>query len=177
VVNLNLVRDRKTGKSKGYCFLCYEDQRSTNVAVDNFNGIKVSDWAVCLSSMRPQIAGRTVRVDHVDEYRVPKIDDDTDETIKQIYLEGCAPKPLKVLEPQIDSEDEAEARRKRLKLGEDGLIKLDESENVYFAGHSYDDPFLDDVEVKQIKKARKAARKAERLAQREERQKRKVRIE
>ena len=50
VVNINLVRDRKTGKSKGFCFLCYEDQRSTNVAVDNFNGIKVGDWAACLFS-------------------------------------------------------------------------------------------------------------------------------
>jgi RNA-binding motif X-linked protein 2 len=41
VVNLNLVRDKATGKSKGFCFLCYEDQRSTVLAVDNLNGIKV----------------------------------------------------------------------------------------------------------------------------------------
>lgn len=41
VVNINLVRDKGTGKSRGFCFICYEDQRSTNLAVDNFNGIKV----------------------------------------------------------------------------------------------------------------------------------------
>jgi RNA-binding motif X-linked protein 2 len=41
VVNLNLVRDKATGKSKGFCFLCYEDQRSTVLAVDNLNGVKV----------------------------------------------------------------------------------------------------------------------------------------
>lgn len=41
IANINLVRDKKTGKSKGFCFLCYEDQRSTILAVDNFNGIKV----------------------------------------------------------------------------------------------------------------------------------------
>lgn len=41
-MNINLVRDKKTGKSKGFCFICYEDQRSTILAVDNFNGIKVS---------------------------------------------------------------------------------------------------------------------------------------
>ena len=41
VVNLNLVRDKVTGKSKGFCFLCYEDQRSTILAVDNLNSIKV----------------------------------------------------------------------------------------------------------------------------------------
>lgn len=42
IVNINLVRDKKTGKSKGFCFICYEDQRSTILAVDNFNGIKVT---------------------------------------------------------------------------------------------------------------------------------------
>ena len=41
IVNINLVRDKKTGKSKGFCFLAYENQRSTVLAVDNFNGIKV----------------------------------------------------------------------------------------------------------------------------------------
>lgn len=41
IVNINLVRDKKTGKSKGFCFICYEDQRSTILAVDNLNSIKV----------------------------------------------------------------------------------------------------------------------------------------
>lgn len=40
-MNINLIRDKDTGKQKGYGFLCYEDQRSTILAVDNFNGIKV----------------------------------------------------------------------------------------------------------------------------------------
>jgi len=43
VVNINLIRDKDTGKQKGYGFLCYEDQRSTILAVDNFNGVKVSE--------------------------------------------------------------------------------------------------------------------------------------
>ncbi|XP_003392109.1 PREDICTED: RNA-binding motif protein, X-linked 2-like, partial [Amphimedon queenslandica] len=58
IVNINLVRDKKTGKSKGFCFIGYEDQRSTILAVDNFNGIKV--------------CGRSIRVDHVQNYRRPK---------------------------------------------------------------------------------------------------------
>lgn len=37
IVNMNLVRDKKTGKSKSLCFLCYEDQSSTILTVDNFN--------------------------------------------------------------------------------------------------------------------------------------------
>ena len=55
IVDLDLARDRESGKSRGFAFVCYEDQRSTILAVDNFNGI--------------QILGRTLRVDHVDKYK------------------------------------------------------------------------------------------------------------
>merc|ERR1711982_103039 len=41
VVHINLIRDHKTGKSKGFGFICYEDQRSTILAVDNLNGMKL----------------------------------------------------------------------------------------------------------------------------------------
>lgn len=36
VVDANLVRDKGTGKSKGFAFIAYEDQRSTNLAVGWF---------------------------------------------------------------------------------------------------------------------------------------------
>ncbi|XP_071799068.1 uncharacterized protein [Asterias amurensis] len=78
IMNINLVRDKKSGKSKGYCFLAYEDQRSTILAVDNLNGIK--------------ILGRTIRVDHVSNYRKPKEDDNDDEITQMLRKEGCAPK-------------------------------------------------------------------------------------
>ncbi|XP_051903077.1 RNA-binding motif protein, X-linked 2 [Hippocampus zosterae] len=77
IVNINLVRDKKTGKSKGFCFLCYEDQRSTILAVDNFNGIKIK--------------GRTIRVDHVRDYRPPKDHEDIDDVTRRLREEGCAP--------------------------------------------------------------------------------------
>lgn len=77
IVNINLVRDKKTGKSKGFCFICYEDQRSTILAVDNLNGIKIK--------------GRTIRVDHVKDYRPPKDHEDIDDVTKRIREQGCAP--------------------------------------------------------------------------------------
>jgi len=52
------VRDEATGKGKGFAFVKYEDQRSTILAVDNFNGTT--------------ILGRTIRVDHVLKYKLPK---------------------------------------------------------------------------------------------------------
>jgi RNA-binding motif X-linked protein 2 len=42
VMDINMVKDKQTGKSKGFAFLKYEDQRSTALAVDNFSGAKVS---------------------------------------------------------------------------------------------------------------------------------------
>ncbi|WOL01985.1 zinc finger CCCH domain-containing protein 25-like [Canna indica] len=61
VVDVNLVRDKATGKSKGFVFLAYEDQRSTILAVDNLNGAK--------------ILGRIVRVDHVSNYKKKEEED------------------------------------------------------------------------------------------------------
>lgn len=56
--DINLVRDGTTNKSLGYCFIKYENQKSTILAVDNFNGMK--------------LLGRSIRCDHVDRYKLPK---------------------------------------------------------------------------------------------------------
>ncbi len=51
IANINLVRDKKTGKTKGFAFICYEDQRSTVLAVDNFNATKVRfSWFIAFTS-------------------------------------------------------------------------------------------------------------------------------
>lgn len=62
IVDVNLVRDKGTGKSKGFAFVAYEDQRSTNLAVDNLNGA--------------QILGRIIRVDHVSKYKKKEEEDE-----------------------------------------------------------------------------------------------------
>ncbi|GLC47325.1 hypothetical protein PLESTB_001219800 [Pleodorina starrii] len=62
IVDLNLIRHKDTGKSKGFTFVAYEDQRSTVLAVDNLNGAKV--------------VGRTIRVEHVDNYKKRKAEAD-----------------------------------------------------------------------------------------------------
>ncbi|XP_048532546.1 zinc finger CCCH domain-containing protein 25-like [Triticum urartu] len=62
VVDVNLVRDKATGKSKGFAFVAYEDQRSTVLAVDNLNGAKV--------------LGRIIRVDHVEKYKKKEEEDE-----------------------------------------------------------------------------------------------------
>ncbi|XP_073384919.1 uncharacterized protein [Physcomitrium patens] len=64
VVDVNLVRDKATGKSKGFAFLAYEDQRSTVLAVDNLNGARVDS--------------RIIKVDHVSDYK-RKLEEDEEE--------------------------------------------------------------------------------------------------
>lgn len=61
-VHVNLVRDKETGKSRGFAFLKYEDQRSTDLAVDNLGGATV--------------LGRLLRVDHT---RYKRRDDEEEE--------------------------------------------------------------------------------------------------
>ena len=60
IVDVNIVRHEDTGKSRGFAFICYADQRSTVLAVDNLNGATV--------------VGRTIKVDHVDDYKLKNDD-------------------------------------------------------------------------------------------------------
>mmetsp|Transcript_12819 Transcript_12819/g.38719 ORF Transcript_12819/g.38719 Transcript_12819/m.38719 type:complete len:185 (+) Transcript_12819:300-854(+) len=58
LVDVNLVKDKDTGKKRGFAFIAYEDQRSTTLAVDNLSGARIT--------------GRTIRVEHVDNYKRKK---------------------------------------------------------------------------------------------------------
>lgn len=45
-------------------------------------------------SPHAQLAGRTIRVDHVEEYKVPKMTEDMMPEQQQLALEGCAPQAV-----------------------------------------------------------------------------------
>lgn len=64
---INLVRDKETGKSRGFAFLKYEDQRSCDLAVDNLGGAT--------------IMGRMLKVDHT---RYKRKDGEEEEEREQI---------------------------------------------------------------------------------------------
>eukprot|EP00200_Dunaliella_tertiolecta_P012081 CAMPEP_0202388870 /NCGR_PEP_ID=MMETSP1127-20130417/79900_1 /ASSEMBLY_ACC=CAM_ASM_000462 /TAXON_ID=3047 /ORGANISM="Dunaliella tertiolecta, Strain CCMP1320" /LENGTH=213 /DNA_ID=CAMNT_0048990437 /DNA_START=42 /DNA_END=680 /DNA_ORIENTATION=+ len=84
VVDVHLVRDKSTGKSRGFCFLAYEDQRSTVLAVDNLSGAKV--------------AGRIIRVEHVDNYKKKKAEMEGEDPNK-VSDDDQPPPQLELLEP------------------------------------------------------------------------------
>ena len=59
IVHLDMPRGKEPPHApRGFAFLAYEDQRSTVLAVDNLNGATV--------------AGRTIRVEHVKDYRAAR---------------------------------------------------------------------------------------------------------
>jgi len=58
ISDVHLVREEGTGKSKGFAFVKYENAKSCILAVDNLCGSNV--------------CGRSLRIDHVENYRLPK---------------------------------------------------------------------------------------------------------
>lgn len=61
IADIDMPREKATGKRRGFAFLMYEDQRSTVLAVDNLNGA--------------DLLGRTLRVDHVRNYKQKELVD------------------------------------------------------------------------------------------------------
>ncbi|KAL8945841.1 MAG: hypothetical protein Q9222_007677 [Ikaeria aurantiellina] len=68
--DVRLVRDKESGKSRGFGFVKYEDQRSTDLAVDNLGGATVM--------------GRVLAVDHT---KYQKRDDEED--VEQMLNQGA----------------------------------------------------------------------------------------
>ncbi|KAE8583872.1 hypothetical protein XENTR_v10020715 [Xenopus tropicalis] len=112
VVNINLVRDKSSGRSRGFCFLCFEDQRSTVLAVDNLNGIKVK--------------GRTIRVDHVANYRPPKDAEDIDEITQSLREKGCGARTPSPVSSSQDEDEEPPRKKKDKKKKKDKSRRKEE---------------------------------------------------
>ncbi|MCJ1278130.1 hypothetical protein MMC21_005945 [Puttea exsequens] len=71
---LNLMRDKQSGKSKGFAWLKYEDQRSTDLAVDNLGGANV--------------LGRVLRVDHARYQRKDGEEEEEKENELRAAIDG-----------------------------------------------------------------------------------------
>lgn len=65
--------------------------------------------------MPPQVKGRTLRVDHVSNYRPPKDSEDIDDVTRRLREEGCAPKAPSSSESE--SEDKYLLQLKKPKKG------------------------------------------------------------
>lgn len=68
--HINLIRDRDTGKSRGFGYLKYEDHRLCVLAVDNFNGIKIMDKRIKVDHVYYQLRDGQHEDDFLVDYSV-----------------------------------------------------------------------------------------------------------
>jgi RNA-binding motif X-linked protein 2 len=76
--HLHLVRDKETGKSRGFAFLKYEDQRSCDLAVDNLSGAGVLGRVLGVDHCRYQLKDGEVEGQGMEEDAVDDAGDETD---------------------------------------------------------------------------------------------------
>ncbi|KAI1449107.1 hypothetical protein F5Y02DRAFT_373189 [Annulohypoxylon stygium] len=141
-VFLKLARDKESGKSKGFGWLKYEDQRSTDLAVDNLGGAEIN--------------GRLVRVDHA---RYKARDDEDPEEFKVSWEDIVRrEKAAKGEDVEMEESGEEEERRPMIKE-ERELAKL-------IKEHDEDDPmkgFLIEEKKQEVERAlRKEGERKER---------------
>lgn len=129
---LRLMRDKETGKSKGFAWLKYEDQRSCDLAVDNLGGATVM--------------GRLLAVDHTRYQKKENEDED------EFYVgQDKKVDPDQDDNPADDTDEEQEEDRPMLKE-EIELAKL-------MRDHDEDDPmkaYMIEQKKEEIAEARKA---------------------
>ena len=142
-VFLKLVRDPETGKSKGFGWLKYEDQRSADLAVDNLGGA--------------EIGGRLVRVDHA-RY---KIRDDEDPEEGKVGWQDIMRREGALREETggdkgssaEESEEEEKARP---------MLKEEKELQLLIQNHDDDDPmkaFLVEEKKQEVEEALRAGKK------------------
>ncbi|KAI4592093.1 hypothetical protein KJ359_011884 [Pestalotiopsis sp. 9143b] len=142
-VFLKLARDKETGKSKGFGWLKYEDQRSCDLAVDNLGGA--------------EIAGRLVRVDHA-RY---KSRDDEDESEFRVGWEDLKRKERQGRGEKSESESESEEEE----VVSRPMIQEEKELAKLIAEHDEDDPmkaFLIEEKKMEVEDALQREEKKER---------------
>jgi RNA-binding motif X-linked protein 2 len=142
---VKLARDKETGKSRGFAWIKYEDQKSCDLAVDNLGGANIMD--------------RIIRVDHA-RYKPRDDEDMRDNTMGEVDLdrgnesEGGRKKRRKT-DSESESDDDRPLLPEEVELGR-LMEKLDE-----------DDPMRDSLVKRQQEKVDEAVKKMKKQKRKE----------
>ncbi|USP75045.1 RNA-binding-like protein [Curvularia clavata] len=140
---IKLARDKETGKSRGFAWIKYEDQRSCDLAVDNLGGANIMD--------------RIIRVDHA-RYK-PKDDEDMrDNTMGEVQVDPEADsdsgrRKRRKTESESDSDEDRPLLPEEIELGR-LMEKLDEEDPMRESLIKRQQEKVDDA-VKRMKKQRR----------------------
>jgi len=165
IVDCHMVRDKTTGKSKGFAYICYDDQRSTNLAVDNMSGF--------------QILKRTIRVDHCEKFKAPKqfdendLDENGDPKLLEYKATGAEGKGYQIYN-QLDSQKKLQnVVEERQKYQEERKSKAAPEDEDEAWARSFEDKVKVDNEMekerkklKKLKKDKKELKKMKKEAKR-----------
>ena len=151
-VHVNLVRDKETGKSRGFAFLKYEDQRSTDLAVDNMGGATV--------------LGRILRVDHTRYKR--RDDEDEDDNVAKLMGDAA------ISESKTEETPGSRSHRKRRSIDADiderrPMLKEEQELQELIQNHDDEDPmkeFLIDEKKEEVARAIQTYRSSEKRSSR-----------
>ncbi|KAM3123724.1 hypothetical protein CJJ07_000217 [Candidozyma auris] len=115
--HVNLIKDRESGKSRGFAYLKYEDQRSCVLAVDNFNGVLIYE--------------RPLKVDHTYfQLREGQEEDDFAVDYSEVMKE----------QPKIEAPKKRKTERKEIEAAKD----LPSTSSVFVADDDdFNDPMAD----------------------------------
>jgi RNA-binding motif X-linked protein 2 len=155
---VKMARDKETGKSRGFAWIKYEDQRSCDLAVDNLGGSTVM--------------GRVLRVDHA-RYK-PKDDEDMrDNTMGELDLDPGTESDggrhkRQTTESGSESDEDRPLLPEEIEL-ERLMEKLDEDDPMRDSMIKCQQDKVDDA----LKKLQKANRKEKERAKRREKHHRK----
>ncbi|KAF2846087.1 RNA-binding domain-containing protein [Plenodomus tracheiphilus IPT5] len=148
---IKLARDKETGKSRGFAWVKYEDQRSCDLAVDNLGGANIMD--------------RIIRVDHA-RYKPRDDEDMRDNTMGELELDpgqesdGGRHKRSKT-ESDSDSDDDRPMLPEEIEM--DRLLeKLDEEDPMRDALIKRQQEKVDNALEKLKKQRRKEKERARR---------------
>lgn len=142
---IKLARDKETGKSRGFAWIKYEDQRSCDLAVDNLGGATIMD--------------RVIRVDHA-RYKPRDDEDMRDNTMGELDLDpgqesdGGRRKRRKT-ESESDSDEDRPMLPEEMEM-ERLMDKLDE-----------EDPMRDSLIKRQQEKVDEALQKLQKQRRKE----------
>lgn len=140
--HLNMIRDKETGKSKGFGFLKYEDQRSCDLAVDNLGGAEV--------------LGRMLRVDHT---RYKKREGEDEETYRIEAREREQLGDQDGPDTDVDGEDGGRRKKRRKLLKEE--VELQEMLTIKADGEKEDPMRAYLIEEKKVEVGKAKAREKE----------------
>lgn len=139
--HINLIKDKETGKSRGFCYLKYEDYRSCILAIDNLNGLELFD--------------KKLKVDHVYFYlKDGQTEDDflvdySDYNRNTQKIEG--PQQADAPEAKLKAEDAAQTSIVRESEFEDPMTGYLEKKNK----RSIETKITDSVEAEKLRKPKK----------------------